>query len=349
MFKKIGVGKALLLYLCGIASAVFLVSFLFFKTSQSAVSALKMVAESGTQGLAIQNSVIKSMALVHSNILPLAAETDPDSREIRLELVKGFISEFKNLVTQCAGPCSGVVEDIAKYESEWESINNLLIKNNLTAASDKILNNLNPVAESLFDKLDKAATEVNRVTQEAIGVANGEAEKAKTHLLLMIVALILGILVVGFLFQKKLVASLAEVVFHVRQSVETTSSKAVEISSSANTLSQAATRQAASIEETVASIEEMSSMVKRNAEHAQAAAQFSAQSTQAAEDGGKEINILIASMKEISSSSKKIEEIIAVIDDIAFQTNLLALNAAVEAARAGEQGKGFAVERPCVR
>lgn len=153
----------------------------------------------------------------------------------------------------------------------------------------------------------------------------------------------------GFIFQKKLVAALAEVASQVRNSVETTSQKSAEISDSSATLSQAATRQAASIEETVASLEEMSSMVKRNAEHAQAAAEFSRQSTQAASDGGKEINILISSMREISASSKKIEEIIAVIDDIAFQTNLLALNAAVEAARAGEQGKGFAVVAEAVR
>ena len=90
-------------------------------------------------------------------------------------------------------------------------------------------------------------------------------------------------------------------------------------------------------------------MVKLNAEHAKSAAQFSKESTIAATEGGKEISVLITSMKEISSSSKKIEEIIAVIDDIAFQTNLLALNAAVEAARAGEQGKGFAVVAEAVR
>lgn len=115
------------------------------------------------------------------------------------------------------------------------------------------------------------------------------------------------------------------------------------------TLSKSSTEAAASLEETVASLEEMSSMVKMNSDNAKQAAALSQSSKDAAEQGQSEINHLIASMRDISSSSKKIEEIISVIDDIAFQTNLLALNASVEAARAGEHGKGFAVVAEAVR
>ncbi|HWU42771.1 MAG TPA: methyl-accepting chemotaxis protein, partial [Bdellovibrio sp.] len=114
-------------------------------------------------------------------------------------------------------------------------------------------------------------------------------------------------------------------------------------------LSQSSTESAASLEETVASLEEMSSMVKMNSDHAQQAAVLSQSSKEAAEEGQREIQSLISSMHDITQSSKKIEEIINVIDDIAFQTNLLALNASVEAARAGEQGKGFAVVAEAVR
>ncbi|HWU44060.1 MAG TPA: methyl-accepting chemotaxis protein, partial [Bdellovibrio sp.] len=116
-----------------------------------------------------------------------------------------------------------------------------------------------------------------------------------------------------------------------------------------NSLSQSSTEAAASLEETVAALEEMSSMVKMNSDNAKQAAALSASSREAAEKGESEIQNLIRSMTEISQSSKKIEEIISVIDDIAFQTNLLALNASVEAARAGEQGKGFAVVAEAVR
>lgn len=122
-----------------------------------------------------------------------------------------------------------------------------------------------------------------------------------------------------------------------------------QLTASGQTLSQSSTAAAASLEETVASLEEMSSMVKMNSDNAKQASALSQTSRDSAEQGEKEIQNLIVSMKEISASSRKIEDIINVIDDIAFQTNLLALNAAVEAARAGEQGKGFAVVADAVR
>lgn len=122
-----------------------------------------------------------------------------------------------------------------------------------------------------------------------------------------------------------------------------------QLNEAGNSLSQSSTEAAASLEETVAALEELTSMVQMNSDNAKQAAALSVSSREAAESGEHEIKTLITSMTEISQSSKKIEEIISVIDDIAFQTNLLALNAAVEAARAGEQGKGFAVVAEAVR
>lgn len=132
-------------------------------------------------------------------------------------------------------------------------------------------------------------------------------------------------------------------------SSDNVSSSSVQLSSAGQQLSSASTEAAASLEETVSSLEELSSMVKLNADNAREAAKLSQSSRSSAEQGETEIKGLISSMTEISQSSKKIEDIINVIDDIAFQTNLLALNAAVEAARAGEQGKGFAVVAEAVR
>lgn len=120
-------------------------------------------------------------------------------------------------------------------------------------------------------------------------------------------------------------------------------SGASEISQGNADLSQRTEEQASSVEETASTMEEMTSVVKQNADNAREANQLAGGARQQAEKGGEVVGQAVKAMSEINASSKKIEDIISVIDEIAFQTNLLALNAAVEAARAGEQGRGFAV------
>ncbi|MDJ0739786.1 MAG: methyl-accepting chemotaxis protein [Gammaproteobacteria bacterium] len=122
-----------------------------------------------------------------------------------------------------------------------------------------------------------------------------------------------------------------------------------DIASGNSNLSQRTEQQAASLQETAASVEELTSTVRNNADNAQQADQLAGSARQTAERGGEVVNEAIDAMQQISTSSKKIAEIVGVIDEIAFQTNLLALNASVEAARAGEQGRGFAVVASEVR
>jgi methyl-accepting chemotaxis protein len=122
-----------------------------------------------------------------------------------------------------------------------------------------------------------------------------------------------------------------------------------QLSGASGNISAAAQQQASSLEETAASLEEMTATVKQNADNARQASQLAVGSRGAAEKGGQVVSSAVTSMQEITDASKKIAEIITVIDEIAFQTNLLALNAAVEAARAGEQGRGFAVVAAEVR
>ncbi|UYL07575.1 methyl-accepting chemotaxis protein [Bdellovibrio sp. SKB1291214] len=114
-------------------------------------------------------------------------------------------------------------------------------------------------------------------------------------------------------------------------------------------VAEGSTESAASIEETVASLEEVNSMVKVNSESGQKAAQFAEEAVRQAERGQAEIEKLIHAMAEIEGSSKQIQDIIKMIDDIAFQTNILSLNATIEAARAGEQGRGFSAVAEAVR
>ena len=135
----------------------------------------------------------------------------------------------------------------------------------------------------------------------------------------------------------------------IKSSAREVTSAAAEIATSATDLSQRTEMQAASLEETSASMEEIAATVKKNAANAQAANDSAASTREVAERGGQVVGKAVEAMARIEDSSRKISDIIGVIDEIARQTNLLALNAAVEAARAGDAGRGFAVVASEVR
>ena len=185
------------------------------------------------------------------------------------------------------------------------------------------------VARSITEPLRRA---VELAEQVAAGDLTGDAVvRGRDEIAKLMVAL------------KGMKDSLHRVVGEVRGNAESVATASCEIAQGNTDLSRRTEQQAASLEETASSMEELTSTVRLNVEHAREANQLAQDAREMAHHGGESVQQMVRTMHAINTSSKKIGDIIAVIDGIAFQTNILALNAAVEAARAGDQGRGFAV------
>ena len=204
-----------------------------------------------------------------------------------------------------------------------------------TGASKELTESFNRLLDSVATPLHEAqgvlsALAANDLTKSMTGNYQGEFEQMKQSL-------------------NSTLGNLNKTVALVRDAVDGVSAGAEQITKGNEDLSQRTSEQASSLEETSASMEEMTSTVKQNADNTKQANQLAIAARDTADKGGAVTVKAVEAMGEINKSSKKIADIITVIDEIAFQTNLLALNAAVEAARAGEHGRGFAVVAAEVR
>ncbi|MBX3325105.1 MAG: methyl-accepting chemotaxis protein [Nitrospira sp.] len=204
-----------------------------------------------------------------------------------------------------------------------------------TGPSRELTENVNRLLDAVVKPLQEArrilgCLAANDLTQEMTGAYQGEFESIKGSI-------------------NSVVCNMSQTLWAVREAVESVLAGSQQITKGNEDLSLRTSQQASALEETSASMEEITSTVKQNADNAKQANQLAIAARETADKGGVVTERAVGAMEEINRSSKKIADIITVIDEIAFQTNLLALNAAVEAARAGEHGRGFAVVAAEVR
>lgn len=335
------------------------ISFFF---SQKTISEFERIGQENVPNLVHFITMKEQRARM---VIPLAgligSNTDPDitakAKGEFLEAEVAFFEAAKKYEDLPFAP--GEMEAYEKFKKSSEEFIGLSLEMfELSSSSDKADHDTrDKIWETDYKKVRdqnrKEFDDLVKLQTDLTGDRTKNAEAAAKTLYTLLAGIVFGgffiALAIGILISRSISKTINSVTEDLLKGVDQIAGASDQLSQGSQTLATGSSTSAASLEEGVATIEELSSMVKLNAGNAQQAAQLSNQGSDRASAIVKEVENLVNKMNEIQNSSRKIEEIISIIDDIAFQTNLLALNAAVEAARAGEQGKGFAVVADAVR
>ncbi|HYD93965.1 MAG TPA: methyl-accepting chemotaxis protein [Noviherbaspirillum sp.] len=270
---------------------------------------------------------------VSEALMPAVAAIRAQDVKLATEILHGPMEKMFEPVRRGINDLIQLQQDVAKREFEESQETYLLVRNSC-------------IAGLLVGLLFAAAVgywllrAISRPLEQAITIADGIASGDLTQSFPRASKDEMGRLLSAL---KNMNDSLVRIVVQVRSGTDTIATASSQIAAGNHDLSSRTEEQASSLEETASSMEELTSTVKQNADNAHQANSLAVSASDVAGKGGTVVSEVVHTMEAINDSSKKIVDIIAVIDGIAFQTNILALNAAVEAARAGEQGRGFAV------
>lgn len=263
-------------------------------------------------------------------------------------LLEKALAELHGLQGAGDGLLQTLDRDAAQASAAQQELASALARNQMDAALAMFAQKVQP----RLDEIGRAASAlVDAQARDLAALSQSSAVKSRIYGTVSVALGLLAVLSGAFVLQivHRANSRLRAFSLKMAQSAEQVSGAAGQVSTASRSLAEGAGQQAASLEETSASTEEIASISRKNADHSRRVAEFMAESETGAAEVNQTLDGMVQKMKEIDASSRKIANIIKVIDEIAFQTNILALNAAVEAARAGEAGLGFAVVADEVR
>ncbi len=357
MLKKISILRLLTIYT--IISSAFVIiigagSFFFLKQNNKDFDNVANIQLPSVRTMTLADMYHDGMRAIVMETLYQASQNVPkEDLAAFIKEIEEMSERFNQAITELSNvglhgeTQTAILEAIPEIKAYSKISNDLVneVHSKGLAAGQAKLADFSKQFETLEGKLEKMGEliEADAAKLKSSGDTYVQMDIIWTCLFVFF-SILLGIVTLRILKQ-----SLLEFSHQIEEVGKVVGESTTELARSSEEMAGSASKAAAAIEETVASLEEINATVKYNTENASQAQKVSLVSKQSAEIGNSDMQKLIQSIGQIADASKKMNDIISAIDDIAFQTNLLALNAAVEAARAGEQGKGFAVVAEAVR